>query len=130
MHKKIFILPCNGDCAAGRITWLAAQELVLAGQGEWCFSWRQIGEILEKTNERTSPFIIVDGCDRRCMFNQLLEEGLVGKHHLALSDVGIDILHYNDIEQGGIDLAKDAIIAECTPVNRSMPPPLAGCCCG
>lgn len=129
MQNTIFILPCNGDSAAGRITRLAAQELVLAGRAQWCLSWRQIGKLLEKAGEDTSSFIIVDGCEKRCVLNQLLEEGLVGRHYLALSDVGIDITSPDDVERKHIELAKDAIIAECAPLKQSVPPPLAGCSC-
>lgn len=127
--QKIVIFPCNGDSAVGRITWLATQELVLAGQAKWCLSWQHIEEILDRQRTIPSPFIIVDGCEKQCLFNQLLEEGLVGKHHLDLSDVGINIAYVEDIKRDDIDLAKDAIIAECRPVKRDMHPPLAGCCC-
>lgn len=128
MEATIIILPCKGDSTAGRITWLAAQELVLAGKAQWCLSWLQIEEILEEERGASLAYLVVDGCEQRCLFKELLAEGLVGRHHLALSDVGIDF-YAGEIERRDIDLVKEAIIAECRPVKRDMPPPLGGCCC-
>lgn len=128
-RKKVLIFPCNGDCPAGNITWLAAQELVLENRAEWCRSWHRIEEVLDASGEESPPFIIVEGCANKCLFNALLEEGLVGKHHLALSDVGIAPLYFDDITQDDIKLAKEAILAECRPVNRTIPPLFSGCCC-
>jgi len=127
--EGIIILPCNGGSAPGKITWIATQEIVLAGKAELCLSFLQIREILEARGGEAPPFVIVDGCDKRCLFNQLLEEGLVGKHLLALTDVGIEPVYLGDITRDDIQLAKNAIIAECKPVNKT-PPLFSGCCCG
>jgi len=54
MQNTILILPGKGNSAAGRITRLAAQELVLAGQAQWYLSWRQRGKFLEITGDITS----------------------------------------------------------------------------
>lgn len=129
MPRKIRILPCNGSCAVGRITWLATQELVLEKKAEWCLSWGQIEE-KNDIGDDSYTFLSIDGCDNKCLFNELLEEGLIGKHHLVLSDVGIDPVYLDDITQDDIELAKEAIIAECKPVNKTIPPLFSGCCCG
>ena len=63
------------------------------------------------------------------MFRELLEKGLVGKHQLALSDLGIEPVNLEDITRDDIELAKNAIIAECKPVSRT-PQLFSGCCCG
>ena len=47
MLERIIVLPCNGDSAPGKITWIATQEMVLAGKAELCVSFLQIREILE-----------------------------------------------------------------------------------
>jgi uncharacterized metal-binding protein len=129
MKERIIILPCNGDSASGKITWLATQEMVLAGKAKLCLSFHKIRGILEASGRKTPSFIIVDGCERRCLFNELLEEGLVGKHQLALTDVGIEPVYLEDITRDDIELAKNAIIAECKPVNKT-PQLFSGCCCG
>ena len=54
----------------------------------------------------------MDGCERRCLFNQLLEEVGIGKHQLALTDVGIEPVYLEDITRDDIELAINAIIAE------------------
>lgn len=129
MKERIIILPCNGDSASGRITRLATQEMVLAGKAEWCLSFHQINDILEDSGRKTPAFIIVDGCERMCVFNELLEEGLIGKHQLALTDIGIEPVYLKDITRDDIELTKNAIIAECKPVNKA-PQLFSGCCCG
>lgn len=129
MRHKIVILPCNGDSAAGHITWIAAQELVLDGKAQWYSAESQAsGPSITGTVE-SKPFIILDGCDRQCLFNAFLENGLVGEHRLALTDVGIEPMYMKDITRNDIELAKDAVIAECTPVDTMQPPLFSGCCC-
>lgn len=54
----------------------------------------------------------MDGCERRCLFNQLIEEGDIGKHQLVLTDVGIEPVYLEDITRDDIELAINAIIAE------------------
>ncbi len=129
MKQKIYLLPCNGNSAEGKVTWLAAQELVLEKKAEWCLSWRQLGQLLEKIGDTSLAFICVDGCEKKCLFNHLLEEGLIGKHYLDLSDVGIIPMYLENITRDDIELAKEAIIAECKPVNKTVPPLFSGCCC-
>ncbi len=129
MQHKIVILPCNGDSAAGSITWIAAQELVLEGKARWYSAESQdIGSTATDTVE-SEPFIILDGCDRQCLFNIFLEKGLIGEHTLALTDVGIEPIFMRDITRSDIELAKDAVIAECTSVDTMQPPLFPGCCC-
>lgn len=127
MEEKIVIFPCNGDCAAGRITWIAAQELVLEGKAKWCSSPTLITE--DFVDKHLQRFIIVDGCEKKCLFNAYLEKGLAGKHHLALNDVGIDPILMKDITNEDITLAKDAVIAECAEIDNMPPPLFSGCCC-
>ena len=79
--------------------------------------------------EVPQSFIIVDGCEKKCLFKAYLEKGLVGKHHLALPDVGIEPLYFKDMTRDEIELAKDAIIAECVEVDNTRPVLFSGCCC-
>lgn len=129
MMEKLLVLPCNGDSAPGKITWLAPQEMVLDGEAEQCVSFDQIRKILEARNRNAPPFIMIDGCEKRCLFNELLKEGLVGKHLLTLTDLGIEPVYLEDITRDDIEMAKNAIIAECKPINKK-PPLFSGCCCG
>ena len=127
MEDKIFIVSCNGDSAAGRITWIAAQELVLEGKAEWfSTNYSKAGQPVEAPPQ---SFIIVDGCDEQCLYRDYLKKGLVGKHHLTLPGVGIDPLSFQDITREDIELAKDAVIAECTIIDNMRPPLFSGCCC-
>ena len=130
MAHKITLVPCSGNCPEGQITRIAAQELVLEQKAEWCQSWQQLDKNLDTSAEESAPFIIIDGCEEQCLFNELLEDGLVGKHHLALSDIGIAPRQYDDISREDIELAKEAIIVECKPAKPSIPPLFSGCCCG
>lgn len=129
MQKKMVILPCNGDSATGKITWIAVQELVLEGKAEWYSPRCENDEESDPNSNHTRSFIIVDGCERKCLFNIYLEKGLVSKHQLALSDIGIDALYLDDIKRADIELAKDAIVAECAEVDNMRPLLLPGCCC-
>lgn len=128
MREKIIILPCNGDCAAGQITTIAAQELVLEGKAEWYSLYSKTAS--DPGGKVPQSFVIVDGCEEKCLFKAYLEKGLIGKHHLALPDLGIDPLNFEDISREEIELAKDAIIAECAEVDSTRPVLFSGCCCG
>jgi uncharacterized metal-binding protein len=130
MKERIIILPCNGDSAPSKITWIATQEMVLAGNAELCLSFHQLIDIIEDSGGKAPSLIIVDGCERRCLFNKLLEEGLFGKYQLALTDVGIEPVYLEDITRDDVELTKDAIIAECRPVSSVVPALFPGCCCG
>jgi len=129
MPHKIVILPCNGDSPAGRITWIAAQELVLEGKAQWYSGQSEDNGPSVTDTVESKPFIILDGCDSQCLFNTFLEKGLVGKHHLTLPDVGIEPMYMKDVTRNDIELAKDAVIAECTAVDTMRPLPFSGCCC-
>lgn len=129
--KKIIILPCNGTSALGKITWLASQEMVLTGKAELCPSVGQLHELLETRGDDTAPCIIVDGCDKRCVFNELLEEGCICKYQLTLTDLGIAADDTTDITQDLIQRTKNGIVAECNPVvKEEFPPIYVGCGCG
>lgn len=130
IQKRIIILSCNGDSAAGRITRLAAQELVLEGKAEWYSSQLIFSRNNDEADDTSQPFIIVDGCDKKCSFYEQLERGLLSKHQLALTDLGIEPIYTEDITRDDIDLAKEAIIAECTKVsNDAVPALFSGSCC-
>ncbi len=129
MQHKIVILPCNGDSAAGNITMIAAQELVLEGKAQWYSAENEDNRLAITDTAESKPFILLDGCDRQCLFNSFLEKGFVGEHHMALTDVGIDPVYLDDITRNDIDLAKDAVIAECTSVDEMQSPRFSGCCC-
>lgn len=127
--KKIIILPCNGDSAAGKITWIATQEMVLAGMAEFCPSFQHVMKRLGPCGGQFPPLIIVDGCEKRCVFKKLFSEGYTGKHQLTLTDVGIEPVCQEDITRDDIELAKDAVIAECTSVDNVVPVLFSGCSC-
>lgn len=129
MQEKIVILPCNGVCATGKITWIAAQELVLEGKAEWYSPLCGSDSDTEFKNKDSHSFIIVDGCESKCLFNAYLEKGLAGKHQLSLSDIGIDTLYLDDIKRDDIELAKGAIVVECAEADTLRHLPLLGCCC-
>ncbi|MGB3210720.1 MAG: putative zinc-binding protein [Desulforhopalus sp.] len=129
MQHKIVILPCKGDSAAGHLTWIVAQELVLEEKAQWYSEESQTNRPSVTDTVESKPFIILDGCDRRCLFNALLDKGLVGEHQLALTDVGIEPMYVKDITRNDIELAKDAVMAECTSVDTMKPPLFSKCCC-
>jgi uncharacterized metal-binding protein len=129
MQKKIIILSCNGDSAAGRTTRLAAQELVLEGKAEWYLSQLTFSRDNDEADDKSQPFITVDGCDKKCLFHQQLERGNLSKYQLTLTDMGIEPIYTEDITRDDIDLAKEAIIAECTMVSNAGPALFSGCCC-
>ena len=52
-----------------------------------------------------------------------------GAHQLALPEVGIAPEVVDEITRDDIDLAKDAMIAECAPVGNAAPALFLGCCC-
>ncbi len=129
MAPKIRILPCNGDSPAGLVTWITAQELVLEGKAHWYSSISTDNGPAASGLVEPETFILVDGCDRQCLFNIFLDKGLVGEHNLALNDVGIEPTYMREIKRSDIDLAKDAVIAECTSVDTMQPILFSGCCC-
>ena len=127
MEDTIFIVSCNGDSAAGRITWIAAQELVLEGKAEWLST--DYSKACEPVEEPPQSFIIIDGCEEQCLYKYYLEKGLVGKHHLTLPGVGIEPLSFKDITREDIELAKDAVIVECVEIDNMRPALFSGCYC-
>lgn len=127
MEDKIFIVSCNGDHPAGRITWIAAQELMLEGKAEWfSTNYSKAGAQVE---EAPQTFIIVDGCEQQCLYREYPKKGLVGKQHLNLPGVGIEPLYFKDITREDIELAKDAVFAECSEIDNMRPPLFSGNCC-
>lgn len=127
MEDKFFIVSCNGDSATGRITCIAAQELVLEGKAEW-FSINP-SKACDPVEEPPQSFIIIDGCEEQCLYKNYLEKGFVGKHHLTLPSVGTEPLYFKDITREDIELAKDAVIAECVEIDNMRPALFSGCCC-
>jgi uncharacterized metal-binding protein len=125
-RNRIIILPCNGASAPGEITWIAAQELVIEGKARW-FS-REIP--FDRDGEGTSktPVILVSGCQKSCKFNEHIEKENPEYHRLMLADIGIEPDFIEDITREDIELTKDAVIAECTPVSKAVPL-LFACCC-
>ena len=127
MEDTIFIVSCNGYSAAGRTTWIAAQELVLEGKAEWFTT--TYSKTCDPAEGPPQSFIIIDGCEEQCLYKYYLEKGLVGKYHLTLPDVGIETLYFKDITREDIELAKDAVIAECVEIDNMRPTLFSGCCC-
>lgn len=126
MEKVIEILVCNGNSPSGRISWLAAQELVLEGKAVWHTGNRQ-ADHHKSAALNLKPFILVDGCDKQCLLQSFPENQ--PPHYLDLTDLGIDPDGEEDISRDDIDLAKDGIIAECAPVGNYIPQFPSGCCC-
>lgn len=124
---RIIILPCNGDSAPGEITWIAAQELVLEGKARW-FS-QEIPCCREGEGAVKKTVILVSGCQKSCEFNEHREKMNSEYHRLTLVDLGIEPDFIEDIASDDIELTKDAVIAECTPVSKTVPPLFVGCCC-
>lgn len=127
-EKKILILSCNGHSAMGLITRLAAQELVLEGTAEWCPD-RSINEGVIVGDTTRQQIILVSGCRERCRFNDMRQKKFSTAHQFILSEVGIEPEELDEITRDDIDLAKDAVIAECTPVGNAAPVFFPGCCC-
>lgn len=128
MKRKIIILPCNGKSAAGRITFLASQELVLEGKAEWYLKEGIFPNSSFSTRDVDKSFILVDGCEMKCLFNQSRKRGFTNNNHLSLNDIGIEIRQYDDFTREDIELAKDAIIAVCIEPDSFQQPKLPLVC--
>lgn len=129
MKKKITILACNGDSPAGYIVRQASQELVDEGKAEYYSAKDQKIDFNALKDIDPEYLIILDGCEKQCALNMSLEKGLPQKHCLELSYLAIEPENMEDIGRGDIELAKDGIIAECTPVDKQQLPPMASCGC-
>jgi len=128
-QDKISICHCNGNSAAGELLRIAVQELVLAGKAELLSENKQRNATTQDNQAGLPKIIIVDGCGERCLYKRHLDNGTLGKYYLNLEDVGIVPIHLEDIAREDIELAKDAIDAECTDKTTRPPVLLAGCCC-
>lgn len=126
-QNRIIILPCNGDSAPGEITWIAAQELVLEGKAKWF--GQETPFCGDAKEEKPLSIFLVSGCQKSCVFNLHIDKKNPKNHRLMLVDLGIEPDFIEDITRDDIELTKDAIIAECTPVSKTTPPVFVGCCC-
>ena len=74
----------------GRLTGHATLELVLEGKAEWVqqelFDKKILGQ---SASYESKPFIIVDGCPKKCRQKRLEKESWSAEFHLVLSDIGI-----------------------------------------
>lgn len=104
------------------ITRIAAQELVLEGKANW-----HPATLAKKAGQL--PLILLDGCDRKCLSRSFAKNDDPDVHRLALTDVGIEPSETEDITRDDIELAKDAVIAECTDVSDLHTPLFPGCGC-
>ncbi len=126
-QNRIAILPCNGDSAPGEITWIAAQELVLEAKARWF--GEEAAFCQEAEGAPKTVVILVSGCRKSCEFNEHIKKMSPEYHRLTLLDLGIEPHVIEEISSGDIELTKDAVIAECTPIGKAAPPLFAGCCC-
>jgi uncharacterized metal-binding protein len=130
-YNKVHIFPCGGNSSVGQLTVLASQELILEGKGEWVYSTR-IKDLQKLGNGAidSSPFIVVDGCEKQCGRKYLEQSAYDFEFHLSLEDLGIENLGNSDFEEDDdVQLVKDAIIAESTRVTEQPPAILGGCGC-
>lgn len=129
-NQKIRILPCAGKSKVGLLTLRAAQELILEGRGEWVTS-RQIADFQLHgiTATDSSPFIVVDGCEKQCGRKHLETLECDFEFHLSLSDLGIEETEDDEIDGDALQLAKDGIISESTRLSEHPPMIPGGCCC-
>lgn len=125
----IYLLPCCGKSAIGRLTQVAAQELILEGKGCWLsIEQLQLWQDNQAGTEEIPPTIIIDGCDHRCGARSVDQAGLKVEFHLTLSELGIEETDAGANFAEALILAKDAIIAESTRITMKIPM-LPGCCC-
>lgn len=83
----------------------------------------------EEREPPRTPVILVSGCQKSCEFNEDREKKTREYRRLTLADTGIEPDVIEDITGDDIELMKNSVIAECTPVRKDVPPLLAGCCC-
>jgi len=128
--RKILMLPCAGVSCVGQMTFLAVQELVLEGKGEWveCGQVTDL-QIISSRPTDSPPFIVVDGCEQHCA-KKCLEAISCGlEFHLTLADLGILKTESTEISYDELQLVKDAIIAESTRLSKRPPMMMGGCSC-
>jgi|GEM_PF-1939124 len=128
--RKILMLPCAGASCVGQMTFLAVQELVLEGKGEWAEHGkvRDLQTISSKPTD-SLPFIVVDGCDQHCAKKCLEAISCDLEFHLSLADLGILKTESSEISYDELQLVKDAIIAESTRLSKHPPMMMGGCSC-
>ncbi len=129
-QDKIFIFPCAGNSNVGRLTLLAAQELILEDKGKWVYSTR-ITELQRLGNKSNGgpPFIVVDGCKEQCGRKYLEKLAYEPEFILSLADLGIENMKNTEFGDEDLQLVKDAIIAECTRLSERSPVIFSGCGC-
>lgn len=130
LQDKILIFPCGGNSSVGRLTLLAAQELILEGKGEWaCLNhFKELPQI-GKEAVFNSRFIVVDGCEEQCGKKYLGKSGRLFEFHLSLADLGIQFSEGNEGGCDDLQLVKDAIIAESTRLSKQPALFLGSCSC-
>ncbi len=128
-EKRIRVmLPCAGVSLVGQITFLAVQELVLEGKGEWG-GYEQNLQIMNRRPTDAPPFIVIDGCERHCTqkYFEAIKYDL--EFHLSLADLGILKSEVSEISRDELQLVKDAIIAQSTRLSKCPPMLMGGCSC-
>ncbi|MGB3221889.1 MAG: putative zinc-binding protein [Desulforhopalus sp.] len=130
LQDKLLIFPCGGISSVGRLTLLAAQELILEGKGEWvCLHHFKGLPQIGKETAFTSRLIVVDGCEKKCGEKYVAQLGRLLEFHLSLADLGI---HTSEGDIGGdedLQLVKDAIIAESTRLTKQPALFIGSCSC-
>ena len=130
MKQKILILPCAGDSNVGCLTLLAARKLTRDGRATLVdekklnFSLNKQKSIVEHL-----PFVVVDGCEKRCARKRLEETGHDFEFHLSLDDLGIEKTEGKKVLEEDLQLTCDAIIAESTRLSETPPKILGTCGC-
>lgn len=130
LHNRILIFPCGGISSVGRLTLLAAQELVLEGKGEWAFL-RHFNKLPQIGKEAVfdSRLIVVDGCEKQCGKKYLGKLGRLLEFHLSLADLGVLTSEGDRGEDEDLQLVKDAVIAESTRLSKQPALFIGSCSC-
>lgn len=130
LHNKLLIFPCCGISSVGRLTLLAAQEVILEGKGEWvCLHHFKELPPIGKEAVFPSRLIVVDGCEKQCGKEYVAQLERLLEFHLSLADLGIQILEGDEGRYEDLQLVKDAILAESTRLTKQPALFLGNCSC-
>ena len=100
----------------------AVKELVAEGFG----NLMQLGELSQ--NEPQGPLLIIDGDSQRLMYKKVQELSFAPEFHLVVTDLGIETDENTGYNAEDLQLLKDGIQAECTPVGDATPQMNCPCC--
>ncbi|GFK95316.1 hypothetical protein NNJEOMEG_03175 [Fundidesulfovibrio magnetotacticus] len=107
-EKDIMILACSGGSNVGQLTNQAAVELTREGYGKM-FCLAGIGGGLSgfvKSAQDTPQVMVLDGCQVGCAKAILEREGIPLKHHVIVTDLGIEKVKDRRLDMDPADVAK------------------------